>query len=376
MNELAVSEIKLAPDPYGTRLPLTINLRIKLAITGILFPGFSVGAGLAGSTATVGDPWQTGTFETYVALFLMPHGLLWFLPFIVLSAFSMLVLVMHPPSIKWLPVRLGLYSGAIVSLQYFIAILFVGAFVSPMAAGIVGPCLALLIWGSSVIVKKIKRFTIFHLMIATAAVAILTALGVAVGPDAYEAALIPIVGIFFAAPTLNVLTYVRMAVLASRHESIGRESVAKISAASAGVLIWLAGFIFAWRQAIENVLIEYQNLPVNNPNCFVASAAAYGNPGLVKSEVVKGSDGDVKLNEQMQGLKFLELVLQSSLPKTHFATRKVYNWIGPKLASLGKASPLMANAFYLLLKPLELAAVIARRIAGISADRVRQIYRR
>ena len=280
MDELAPSKTKLTPDRYGMRLPLTFNLRIKLALTGILFPGFSVGAGLAGTSATVGDPWQTGTFETYVALFLLPHGLRWFLPFIVLSAFSMLVLVMHPPSIKWLPVRLGLYSGAIISLQYFIAILFVGTVVSPVAASIVGPCLALLVWGISCVVKKIKRFTIFHLMIATAAVAILTAIGVAVGSDAYEAAFIPLAAIFFAAPTLNFVTYARMAVLAGNHESIERESYPKIYAAIAGVFIWLTGFVFAWRQAIENVLNEYQNLPVNDPNCFVASAAAYGKSAM------------------------------------------------------------------------------------------------
>ena len=99
-------------------------------------------------------------------------------------------------------------------------------------------------------------------------------------------------------------------------------------------------------------------------------------PRWVKSEVVEGDAGDVLLNEQMQRLKFLELALQSVLPRTHLTLRKIYNWIGPKLARFGKASPLLANASYLLLKPLELTAEIARLFAGISADRVRQIYRR
>jgi len=107
-------------------LPLTLNLRFKLALTGILFPGLSVAAGLSGVSASIGAPWQTGNAETYAVLFLMPAGLLCFLPFIALSAVSMLLLVIYPQSIKWLPVRLGLYSGAIISLQFFIAVLLAG----------------------------------------------------------------------------------------------------------------------------------------------------------------------------------------------------------------------------------------------------------
>ena len=376
MSELVSSEINPTPDPYGMRLPLTINLRIKLALTGIVFPGCSVAAGLAGTPATIGAPWQTGNLETYAVLFLLPAGLLCFLPFIALSAFSMLLLVMHPQSIKWLPVRLGLYSGAIISLQFFIAVVLATIVVSPIAASIVGPCLALLVWGASAVIKKIKRFTILHLMIVTTVVAILSAVGVAVGRDAYGVIFVPLMSIFLAAPTLNFVTYARMAVLAGNYESINRQNYSAISRAIAGGVIWIIGFVFAWQQAIQRVLIEYQNLPKTDPNCFVASAAACGSPQLVKSEVVSGSDGVAMLNQQMQRLKVLELILQSLLPKTHSAIRKGYNWIGPKLASYVKASPATANASYLLLKPLELAAVIACLIAGVSADRVRQIYRR
>ena len=375
MSELVSSEIKPTPDPYGIRLPLTINLRIKLALTGIVFPGFSVAVGLAGNSATLDAPWQTGNLETYTVLFLMPAGLLCFLPFIALSAFSMLLLVMRPQSIEWLPVRLGLYSGAIVSLQFCIAVLLTTNVVSPIAASIVGPCLALLVWGGSAVIKKIMRFTILHLMIVTTVVAILSAIGVALGQNVYGVIFVPLLAIFLAAPTLNFVTYARMAVLAGNYESINRQNYLSISGAIGGVVIWITGFVLAWRYAIQRILIEYQNLPKTDPNCFVASAAAYGSPQLVKSEVVRGNDGDVMLNQQMQRLKFLELVLQSLLPKAHFAIRKVYNWLGPKLANYGKASPALANASYLLLKPLELAAVIARLIAGVSADRVRQIYR-
>ena len=329
--------------------------------------------GLAGGSSTTGEPWQSGNRVDYVVLFLQQPGLICFLPFIMFSMAAMAAVVWNPSNVvKYGWVRIGLYTGALVSLQFLIAVFLTSHVITLLAAGITGPCLALAVWGVSEIVKRIKRFTILHLMIGTAVVAVLTATLISIGEPIYGFMFAPLFFIFVAAPTLNATSYLRMAILAGCHES---KSMGKIAGMIAAIIVWSGGFFIAWRYAIQRVLDEYQYLPTTNPNCFVASAAAHGNSRLVKSTLIQGQDGPVLLNPQMQRLKFLELALQSSLPRLHGAIRSVYNRIGPPLAAVCKASPLLASAAYLLLKPLELVAMIVRKVSGISAERVKRIYR-
>ena len=363
------------PDPFGTRLPLSMNLRIKLGLTGIIFPGVSIISALSGATASIGDPWQSGNLETYVVLFLQPYGLKWFLPYIAISALALVALIFKPVLIRSFWVRAGMYTGAIVSLQFSVAVLLATSIVSPIAAAIVGPCLAVLVWSCSETIKRVKRFTILHLMIATFIVAIFLAVCAATDWQPMGFVVVPLMGIFFAAPTLNFVTYMRMAFLSAKHETIHRQPIAKISAAIFAVVMWLGGFVLAWRQAVDRVLLEYQNLPTTSPNCFIASAAAYGDPRLVGAEPIDANGHEVMLNQQMQRLKFLELALQSALPRCHAALRRIYNRLGPKLARCCQRSRGTANISYLMLKPAEWTAEIVRSVAGVSAEQIRRIYR-
>jgi len=371
-------ETQSQPDPFGLRLPLTTNLRIKLFLTGILFPIPNICMGLNGTSASISEPWQSGTTEPYVVLFLQQPGLVCFLPLIIFSMVALGAIVWKPTTVEHAWVRLGLYTGAIVSFQFLVAVVLTSQVISIIFASMVGPALALLVWGASKVVKKIKRFTIFHVMIATAVVAVLLAISLSIGEGevVFEFLSLPFPMIIFAAPTLNFVTYARMAMLSGTHESIHRKPITIILAMVAAIIAWVSGFVFAWRLAIQRVLEEYQNLPTTDPNCFVASAAAYGNPSLVKATLTEGKDGLVLLNRQMQRLKFLELALQSGLPTLHRRLRAVYNRFGPWLAAGCKDSPLLANTAYLLLSPLEVVAEFVRRLSGVSVEQVKRIYRR
>ena len=361
-------------DHAGPQRPFSVNLRIKLFLTGVLFPAFSVAAGIFDGQAGMQDPWQSGELREYVILFLQSHGVLCFLPAILYSMISLCAITWNPENVRHLWVRIGLYGGAILSTQFLFAVMMTSHVISLMFAGFAGPGLALVVWGCSAIAQRFHRFTILHLMIATAVVAIVLATLIAAEEKALSLIFLPILLIFVAAPTLNFVTYLRMAVFAASHELPQPNSRGHVVALLASIVAWLAGFWVAWRFAIVRVLDEYQNLPTTNPNCFIASAAAHGSPKLVKSVSIEGPNGLVKLNYQMQRLKFLELALQSTLPLTHRLLRRIYNRIGPHVAKLCKASATTANVAYLILKPVELFAEFVRSVTGISSAKVKKLY--
>src|SRR5689334_9619047 len=69
--------------------------------------------------------WQSGDFEDYLALFLSPEASLFFFPLILYSIFCFLLLMENQEQYagKFF-IRLGIYTGALLALQYSILIVF------------------------------------------------------------------------------------------------------------------------------------------------------------------------------------------------------------------------------------------------------------
>lgn len=110
-------------------------------------------------------------------------------------------------------------------------------------------------------------------------------------------------------------------------------------------------------------------LPVHDPNCFVATAAARGPRWLVRGRPVRFETGRIiPVTRQLRTLKAGELVLATLLPRAHRALRWVYDRVGPFLAArLGPGSATLAWA---MLLPLQVITEVALRALFRSAPRL------
>ena len=141
-------------------------------------------------------------------------------------------------------------------------------------------------------------------------------------------------------------------------------------------LSWLAAFLAACRWSIVKSLEAYAQLPVESPGtCYIASAAAYGHPALVGSEsVVATGGGTVRVNCQLRVFKAAELALRALAPPLHRGARRIYNRLGPPVASR-LANPHLADLAYLTLKPAEWAScMVLRWFLGIRRDLIDTLF--
>jgi hypothetical protein len=120
-----------------------------------------------------------------------------------------------------------------------------------------------------------------------------------------------------------------------------------------GILAWLAAYIGALRFDILKMYELYAALPPQPPDCYIATAAAKGHPGVVKSKLVHLKNGkSMPVNSQLQHFKSVEIALIAVCPSLHDLIRKFYDVVGKKLAVYIK-NPLLADVAFLLLFPVE-----------------------
>ncbi|MGH7977013.1 MAG: DUF6688 family protein [Limisphaerales bacterium] len=118
---------------------------------------------------------------------------------------------------------------------------------------------------------------------------------------------------------------------------------------------WLASWI--WSRNL------YESLPDKAPSdCFIVTAAGRGHGKFVGPFVEITHNGRrLRANEQLITLWQLENLWQSRAPQSHQSFRRFYNRFGPFVAAQLK-SPWMADAAYIAIKPVELAAKFAMQI--------------
>lgn len=345
-------------------------------VTGVLFPLGCIGLVAGGTRPTIDSPWQSGEVKDYAVLLMQFPAMAPFLPLIAFSMAGMTAWTFRRRAVQFFWVRIGIYAGAPLAVQFLIFTIITTGAVTFVAACFVVIPFAILFFGGRWLIRRTRRFTIRHLLIATTACSVLAALAALAGLDRILQYIpLPIIAIAPATPCLNALTYVVAAVLVLRqaswlpHVASWKSLAATISLAAA----WIAG----WKVAVDLMLVEYAKLPTTDPNCYVSSAAAHGHRRLVRSRyIVDAPSGPILVNNQMRRLKFLEFALRAAVPRTHRQIRAAYDRFGPRLASGCRASAYLADVAYMLLKPLEWTAELLRIAARIPGSKVARLYSR
>ncbi len=108
----------------------------------------------------------------------------------------------------------------------------------------------------------------------------------------------------------------------------------------------------------------YLSLPQHTPDCFVVTAASRGHRKFVGPFHNVTHRGCNRIaNRQLATLWAFEALWRQHAPRSQAAFRRVYNVVGPIVARR-IASPWMADAVYVVLKPVELFAQFAVKVAA------------
>lgn len=291
--------------------------------------------------------WQSGDIQDYLALFLSPEASLFFFPLILYSIFCFLLLMENQEQYAGnFFIRLGIYTGAFLALQYslliivyiyraswFPMLLLILLYASPWILGKVH------LWLS----RKLSALLIRNLAIGIVLVILLTT--IVLTRD-------PIFGVLlfcgFAAPFWSFLISGQTALWLFKNY----ESKVTISR-TFGIATWIVAYIGALRFDILKMYELYAALPPTPPDCYIATAAAKGHSRFVRSRIVHLRNGGLmQVNVQLQHFKSVEIALMAAFPKIHYFVRKIYDVAGRKLA-LHIQNPLLADVAFLLLLPVE-----------------------
>ncbi len=373
-------------QPTTTILSWGGQKRFKYFTTGVVGPIGCLAATFLGMNPRLNSLWQSGELEVYLKLMLEPRALSPFFPLLTYSMVGLGACCLKPSLAERPWVRFGVYSGGILSLQYVLIVVFTASFLPLVCSAIVGTALALVTFVFCKLMPRAKKITIFQLMLLTAVVAVLASAFAAWSAQEKSARWDNLAEYIFgsifvilaAIPFLNSMTYVRATFallrspalsLISQHRQLLTLSVS-----------WLFGFAASWKLSLDAMLAEYAKLPTTPPKCYVSAAAAHGHPGFVgvhqfaRTQKDASSPNPFPLNLQMCRLKFLEFTLAATSPTLHRNVRRFYDMVGPHAAVACRRNVWLADASYVALKPIEYLACCIQRLAGISTQRVREIY--
>lgn len=238
------------------------------------------------------------SMSTITVLLLQPKISIYFFPFLIYSIISVNLLLADP--ISFAPmfiVRLGVYTGFLLAVQYSILVLLIG-------------------W------------------------------------DLIFGVMVPPITIMLIMPFANAYIFARVSnKLLSRYElQFINSLILKILA----FLVWCLVYRAAWYSAYTKALELYSLLPNNRSSCYVATAASHGHKKLVGRQVLITVEGKpISITKQLLILKCGELAIQLTFPYFHVFLRSIYDTVGPLLAKALVIHPLFADIAYLTLKPFE-----------------------
>jgi hypothetical protein len=294
--------------------------------------------------------WQSGELSDYAALMLIPETSKFFFPFMVYAVVCMLLLLVAPRYFApRFVVRLGIYTGCLLALQYTVLVAGTDfAFISFISGGflIAGE------WISGKI-KSRKIRNGFFLLFTIAGIALALASQVPIE----EIPILVFMVILIASPLLCLTV---AAVTAIKLIKIYERKNLKIWQAT-GLAAWLISYLFAWRFSVLQAIEIYDSLPTYPPDCYIATASARGHNHIVRSWPVATSGGKIWVTRQLQVLKCAELALMTLTPRFHRILRTVYDVVGVALARR-LTNPFLADLAYLTLKPFEWAAALALKV--------------
>ncbi|MGB6043157.1 MAG: DUF6688 family protein [Pirellulales bacterium] len=320
--------------------------------------------------------WQSGNLDDIVCYLLILPAAMPFYPFVLYPMACMTLLLLKKSHSQYFIVRLGIYSGLLLALQYgfilFISIgtvssltitavafiLFAGAvaIICGLAAfGVVRWAVPVL-WAQArrLSGQVLRRWSLLAQWSAFAAVTLFLVVSMTGGEAIAEmlgaSISILIIGNLAAAPFWALFVYAVMGWwIYQQQKSTRQYSLAQILI----VISWLGAYLAAWRWGLRLALTEYSKLPTEPPGgCYVVTAAARGHSWWVGTDrkSVTGESGPA--NNQMRYLKAADLALAVAAPRLHRRVRSFYDRVGPRWASRLR-HPLAADMAYTMLKPAE-----------------------
>ncbi|MBV6391675.1 MAG: hypothetical protein KPEEDBHJ_00887 [Anaerolineales bacterium] len=297
--------------------------------------------------------WQDGKLSSRIILFLLPESALYFFSLLAYAIICYILLLWDSDRYaKFFPIRLGVYGGTALALQYTLLTI-------PALQGSALPYI-LLCYISPFVFSRFQRW-----LSARWGTAFAWGLPVGLGVLAFIASLFltgsastPFVFILFflgiSAPFWSFL----VALQASRWLWKHHETTLTLRR-GLGVFAWLGAYAFALRFNILKMFELYNALPAEPPNCYIAAAAAKGHPRFVGStEVTLANGKTMRVNRQLKRLKALEIAWAGVSAPSHRKMRRVYDLIGKRLAQRIQ-NPILADIAYLLLIPVEYASFFA-----------------
>ena len=334
-------------------VPETIYGRLLYAYCMIAAPLFAF---IFSYDSTIGPEWQNGKFQAYPEILLSGEVNFYFYPFVLFSVICLILLLLVPERFAFKSiVRFGIYSGAILVGHYIFLLIISGyifiVLISGIPAIIVG--YALVKWAEHLIYEwGSMRFWLRLGGLLGTSVLILGSLsfffnlGFVYSKMASVLFGLWMIGLVLIVPLTGRLCYR----LWKQHEAPELWT----AYSKLGLGIWLTAYFVQWSSAFFRAGQIYNNLPTEQPDCYIATAAAKGHPRLVGSTQV----GPIRLNRQLQTLKAAEILLVATHPNFHLWLRRWYDIYGRYLATK-ITHPLLADFAYLTLKPFEWMGCLA-----------------
>jgi len=298
--------------------------------------------------------WQSGRICDYTQIMLGGTVSRYFYPFLVYSMVCMLLLLISPGFSKYFIIRLGIYTGIILSFQ-FSMLLSISAdnilFYGLVAGGLLLPL------GVKWLYKKFGlRKTIY---VVAGLVFSFWLIYSTVTRNVFAPLYLCLAIMFATAPYWCLILSVLVSVRLIKKYEIHQQNHTKYGL---GVVAWLFPFIGAWRIAVSKTLEIYASLPPSPPDCYIATVAAKGHPQFVKSMPVVIDNGSTAwINAQLRYLKCAEITYMAIFPGGHKILREIYDVLGMPLARI-MTQPVPADLMYMLLKPIEWSARIVMRV--------------
>ncbi|MCB8943203.1 MAG: hypothetical protein H6658_05565 [Ardenticatenaceae bacterium] len=330
LKELKQNEVKIVPEVWYGRLFYAFVTIITPVIAFAMQHGSPLGMA----------EWQSG-FDAYMEILLGGDINRLFYPFIVYAIISMILLLAAPQ--RFAPnfaIRLGIYTGTLLVVQYVVMLLAATYFLFALMMGVPATLVVYGLYrGYGWAVKRWgRRGANGRLLALLAAASVVLAL---FDRSFFSVPLaVWMAGFCWILPLTAVTSYR----LWTTYETPKLWQMPY----TLGVGVWLGGYIFTWTHAISKMTELYATLPDSPPNCYIATAAAQGHPQFVGSQKV----GCVLVNRQLQTLKAAEVVLLVLAPRGHRWLRRGYDVYGRLLATK-LTNPYLADLAYLTLKPLE-----------------------
>lgn len=307
--------------------------------------------------------WQSGEWNRYILF--IPDGRAGFpfYPLLIYCMVALCVFVARPVSSHSLAVRLGLYTGIILALQY--TLIQASAFQwYGMAGAAIGLASNFLVLGILKVFELIPRRIMIYIAVGLAGIITLLILASVIGGRLPLAPVNSLVGLplgagiasLALAPAWCTGVYTRATLLALRSNQNSDQKSPALATFIAWIP-WLGGYASAWKLSITNAIALYAALPPSAPGCYIATAAAAGHRRFVGSTLTRAGDGAIyPANQQLRRLKCVEIAIAVVCPNVHRLIRRIYDYLGPPLARRIAPHPLVADIAYAILKPVEWAS--------------------